>query len=145
MLCHVVAIKNLPVHHHSAGYILVPSWSLRPSWLFWKSNTAKACAIMGRMLPRKLQCCIIMKRLNQTESPIFVILCVLCFQRQSFLTFTPLNWLYIPYMQRYLVLYSCLSKCTLLNQTYICNQGGLTECRLRKWSWTGLTIVSFNP
>ena len=24
-----------------------------------------------------------MKRLNQTESPIFVILCVLCFQRQS--------------------------------------------------------------
>ena len=25
-----------------------------------------------------------MKRLNQTESPIFVILCVLCFQRQSF-------------------------------------------------------------
>ena len=24
------------------------------------------------------------KRLNQTESPIFVILCVLCFQRQSF-------------------------------------------------------------
>ena len=28
-----------------------------------------------------------MKRLNQTESPIFVILCVPCFQRQSFLTF----------------------------------------------------------
>ena len=28
-----------------------------------------------------------MKRLNQTESPILVILCVLCFQRQSFLTF----------------------------------------------------------
>ena len=28
-----------------------------------------------------------MKRLNQTEPPIFVILCVLCFQRQSFLTF----------------------------------------------------------
>ena len=26
-----------------------------------------------------------MKRLNQTESPIFVNLCVLCFQRQSFL------------------------------------------------------------
>ena len=27
-----------------------------------------------------------MKRLNHTESPIFVILCVLCFQRHSFLT-----------------------------------------------------------
>ena len=30
-----------------------------------------------------------MKRLNQTESVIFVILCVLCFQRQSFFTFIP--------------------------------------------------------
>ena len=28
-----------------------------------------------------------MKRLDQTESPIFVILYVLCFQRQSFFTF----------------------------------------------------------
>ena len=28
-----------------------------------------------------------MKRLNQTESPIFVILCVLCFERQSCFTF----------------------------------------------------------
>ena len=28
-----------------------------------------------------------MKRLNQTESPIFVVLCVRCFQRQSFSTF----------------------------------------------------------
>ena len=28
-----------------------------------------------------------MKRLNQTESPVFVILCFLCFQRQSFFTF----------------------------------------------------------
>ena len=28
-----------------------------------------------------------MKRLNQTECPIFLILCVLCLQRQSFLTF----------------------------------------------------------
>ena len=28
-----------------------------------------------------------MKRLNQTDSPIFVILCVLCFQRQIFFTF----------------------------------------------------------
>ena len=28
-----------------------------------------------------------MKRPSQTESPIFVILCVLCFQRQSLLTF----------------------------------------------------------
>ena len=33
-----------------------------------------------------------MKRLNQTESPIFMILCVLCFQRQSFLTFIFYFW-----------------------------------------------------
>ena len=37
------------------------------------------------MRPRKLQFCI--WRDNQTKPPIFVILCVLCFQRQSFLTF----------------------------------------------------------
>ena len=33
------------------------------------------------MQPRKLHCCM-MKILNKTESPIFVLLCVLCFQRQ---------------------------------------------------------------
>ena len=31
--------------------------------------------------------CLHMKRLHQTESRIFVIMCVLCFQRQSFLNF----------------------------------------------------------
>ena len=35
-----VAVKSLPVHHHSAGYILFPLGSLSSSWLFWKSNTA---------------------------------------------------------------------------------------------------------
>ena len=35
-----------------------------------------------------------MKRLNQTETPIFVILCVLCFQLQSFFTFLPLLFYY---------------------------------------------------
>ena len=32
-----------------------------------------------------------MKRLNQTESPIFVILCVLCFQRQFFFYYYSMN------------------------------------------------------
>ena len=32
-----------------------------------------------------------MKGFSQTESPIFVILCVLCFQRHSFLTFIALH------------------------------------------------------
>ena len=35
-----------------------------------------------------------MKRLNQTESLIFVILCVLCFQRQTFLTFNTILDMY---------------------------------------------------
>ena len=53
-------LKSLPVHYHIADYILFPLGSLSPSRLFWKSNT---------------------------DSPIFVILYVLCFQRQSFLMF----------------------------------------------------------
>ena len=43
---------------------------------------------------------LLMKRLNQTESPIFVILCVLCFQRQSFLTFIVI--VAIPWLFSYL-------------------------------------------
>ena len=31
--------QSLPVHHHSAGYILFPLGSLSSSWSFWKSNT----------------------------------------------------------------------------------------------------------
>ena len=47
-----------------------------------------------------------LKGLNQTESPIFVILCVLCFKRQSFFTFIALNTPTGPY----LCLYKILSK-----------------------------------
>ena len=36
----VAVVKSLPIHHHSAGYILFPLGSLSPSWLFWESNTA---------------------------------------------------------------------------------------------------------
>ena len=57
MLCPVAAVKSLPVHHHSSGYVLFPLGSLSPSWLFCKSNTTLANARM-RMNPRKLQCCI---------------------------------------------------------------------------------------
>ena len=34
MLCLVAAVKSLPVHHHSVGYILFPLGSLSLSWLF---------------------------------------------------------------------------------------------------------------
>ena len=43
---------------------------------------------------------LLMKRLNQTEPPIFVIMCVLCFQRQSFLTFIVI--VAIPWLFSYL-------------------------------------------
>ena len=70
MLCRVAAVKSLPVHHHCAGYILFPFGIIEPILVTFSQTT---------LLP--------LKRLNQTESPIFVILCVLCFQRQSFFTF----------------------------------------------------------
>ena len=43
--------------------------------------------------------------LNQTESPIFVILCVLCFQRQSFFTFFIFIYLLIFYLLLLLFFY----------------------------------------
>ena len=30
----LAVVKSLPVHNHSAGYILFPLGALRPSWLF---------------------------------------------------------------------------------------------------------------
>ena len=60
-------MKRSPKQHFSAR----PWIGLQTKWL-------------GRMQPRTV---LHMNRLNQNESPIFVILCVLCFQRQSFLTF----------------------------------------------------------
>ena len=53
-----------------------------------------------RLKPRKLKCCnklLHIKRFNQNESPIFVIMCVLCFQRQSSFTF-----IYIPRQRLYI-------------------------------------------
>ena len=78
MLCRVVAVKSFPVHHRSAGYILFPLESLSPSFYF--ENRIPLKPALGSI-------CSVANRLNQTESPIFVILCVLCFQRQSYLTF----------------------------------------------------------
>ena len=34
VLCRVAAVKSLPVHHHSAGYILFPLGLLSPSCYF---------------------------------------------------------------------------------------------------------------
>ena len=43
----MTAVKSLPVHYHSASYVLFPVGSLSPSWLFWKSNTASVGARWG--------------------------------------------------------------------------------------------------
>ena len=37
VLCHVAAVKSLPIHHHSAGNILFPMGSLSPRYF---ENTA---------------------------------------------------------------------------------------------------------
>ena len=47
MLCRVVAIKRLPVPHHSTGYILFPLGSWSPSWLFWKKRIPLKPALGG--------------------------------------------------------------------------------------------------
>ena len=76
---------------------------------------------MGRMQPRKLQCCICR---DQSESPIFVILCVLCFQTQSFLTFIRIlnftilrglvkRWLFFGYLLFNRNFWGSLSKVTI--------------------------------
>ena len=75
-----------------------------------------------------------MKRLNQTESPIFVILCVLCFQRHSFLTFMH-NRAPVKYSDVFLFSYFTKIKITwflmysqclvdlMRFQTYLCKNG----------------------
>ena len=41
MFCRVAAVKILPVHHHSAGYILFPLGSSSPSGYFENRITLK--------------------------------------------------------------------------------------------------------
>ena len=75
MLCRVAAVKSLPVHHQSACYFLWDPWA-HPGENRNRLNRrleGSGGREAGRMQPRKLQCCIWIKRLNQPESPIFVI------------------------------------------------------------------------
>ena len=77
-----MAAVSLPVHHHSAGYII----SLRiiqPILIILKIPALEGAGAYAASQATVLH----MKRLNQTESPIFLILCVLCFQRLSFFDF----------------------------------------------------------
>ena len=86
MLCRVAAVKSLPVHHHSADniYLLWDHWAhseyfenripLKPVLVGdgWGAYAVSQITVLH------------MKILNKTGSPIFIVLCVLCFQRQSF-------------------------------------------------------------
>ena len=64
-------------------FIILPLGLLGPLWLF--SEIEYRLGRHYRPYAASQTTVLHMKRLNQTESPIFVILC--CFQRQSFLTF----------------------------------------------------------
>ena len=89
-LCRVAAVKSLLVHHHSAGYILFPLGSLSLSWLLKIEYRLSRCWGVGRLggaYAASQTTVLHIKRLNQTEFPIFLILYVLCFQRQSFFNF----------------------------------------------------------
>ena len=37
-LCRAAAVKSLPVHHYSAGYILFPLGSVSPSWFTFENR-----------------------------------------------------------------------------------------------------------
>ena len=80
-----LCVKCLLVHYH-AGCILFPLGALSPSWLFWNSTTA--LSQRSRAYAASQTKVLHTKRLNQTESPIFMIVCVLCLQKQSFLSFS---------------------------------------------------------
>ena len=86
MLCRVVGVKSLPVHHHSASYILFPLGSLSPSWLFWKSKPLKP-VLEG---VRSLENYSVAHEETQSNriSDFCDSVCVLCFQKQSFCTFS---------------------------------------------------------
>ena len=59
--------------------------SLRPLCLLWKSNTAVPGGGVGWGVYATSQTSLLhMKRFNKTECPGFVLLCILCFQRQPF-------------------------------------------------------------
>ena len=92
--------KSLPVHHHSVVQVI--SYFLWDHWAhpgYFENRITLRPALRGRggggggWAYAALQTMVLqMKRLNQAEPPIFVILCVLYFQRQSFLTFITLPW-----------------------------------------------------
>ena len=87
---------------HSVGYVLFPLGSLiidnHPGYFKNRMPLKPALGDGGRAYAASQTTVLHRKRLNQTESPIFVILCILGLQRQSFLTFILLvygsTWLY---------------------------------------------------
>ena len=95
----VAAVKRLLVFHHSAGFILFFLFFLFLFYLFfffscflWNhwvhsgyfENWIPIKPVLGgRMQLRKLHSCI----LDKTESPIFIPMCVLCFQMKPFRLF----------------------------------------------------------
>ena len=100
----LAAVKGLPVHHPSAGYIYFfwhhlahPDFfenriPLKPAlgvgvWGWGAGRRGGGGGWGGESVCSLTNYSVHMKNLSQTGSSIFVILCVLCFQRQTFFTF----------------------------------------------------------
>ena len=70
----MAAVKGLTVFHYSAGCIFIS---------FGTTQLILTTLKIEYLLLANYNA-VDMKRLNKTGSPIFVLLCVLCFQRQPF-------------------------------------------------------------
>ena len=81
MLCRVAAVKSLPLHHHSAGYILFPFWNHWAHSGYFENQIPLKLALGGICSLANYS---VAYEETQTECPIFVILCVLCFKGNSF-------------------------------------------------------------
>ena len=89
MASHMAAVKRLPILHHSADYIF--DWAHSGFFENWTPRLRmvlrSVCSLANYILLAN------MLRLNEIESRIFVLLYVLCFQRQPlrFLIYIPEN------------------------------------------------------
>ena len=91
----MAVFKRLPVLHYRADYIFI-SFEIIELIVV----TLKIESVLGTYFTAQ-HTLLHMKRLNKTESSIFVISCVLCFQRQ------PVGSLLYYYLYIVLFLYKC--------------------------------------
>ena len=64
----MAAVKSLPVHHHSAGYIFIFFWIIQPILVILKIEYRLSRRLVAYAASQTTV--LHMKRLNKTESPI---------------------------------------------------------------------------